>query len=138
MAGKLHNAVARLPAKCFATSLLTRLALCDPVEGLIRRDVLAEVEVVENLIRKKLPVGTIMSEKRLIDSLAEFVRHHAAQDCLVIALFAHGVGFTQDMRLAAGRTQNHSRYAIEKAIMIMIQKDELASRYQGKSIIRVR
>jgi len=53
-----------------------------PVEGLIRRDVLAEVEVVENLIRKKLPVGTIMSEKRLIDSLAEFVRRHAARDRL--------------------------------------------------------
>jgi len=52
--------------------------------------------------------------------------------------FCSRCGFTQEMRLAAGRTQNHSRYAIEKAIIIMIQKDELASRYQGKSIIRVR
>jgi len=54
------------------------------------------------------------------------------------ALLTGWAAFPAKTRLAAGRPQNHSRYAIEKAIMIMIQKDELASRYQGKSIIRVR
>jgi hypothetical protein len=39
----------------------------------VRRDVLESVETVEGLIRRKLPIGTTISEKRLIDTLMEMV-----------------------------------------------------------------
>ena len=40
-----------------------------PVEGLVRREFMQEVETIEGQIRARLPIGTMVSEKRLVDDL---------------------------------------------------------------------
>jgi hypothetical protein len=34
--------------------------------------------------------------------------------------------------------QGHTKYAVEKAIALMLKKDDLAHRNQGRSVVRIR
>ena len=70
-----------------------------------RPDMLQEIEKVEVLLKKRLPIGAQTSEQRLITDLQQ---------------------------------QGFSKYSIEKALAILINKDELQHLHQRKSILRVR
>jgi len=74
------------------------------VEGITRRDMMDEVDNVEGEIRRRLPVGSVVSEKRLMDEFGK----------------------------------KHSTYAIEKAIQLMVRREDLQFRSQGRSVVRIR
>ena len=116
----------------------------------MRKDFLAEVETVESLIRRRLPIGTIISEKRLVDDFISQVRrgHPGTQiaRCCGAAPSAHWRECSPRSRRFAALSgwrgvrahQNFSKYAVEKALALMLQKDDLAHRNQGRSVVRIR
>ena len=90
--------------RLFRVSTLDAVHSGQILEGMARPDMLEEVSKVEMQIHRRLPIGSQVSEARLIE---DFLK------------------------------QGFSRYAIEKAIMIMVRKDQLQHLNQRKVLRRI-
>ncbi len=101
------------------------------MDGLDRGQFSGEVQKIEDQIRRRLPLGSRISERHLREELAK-------QVCVFSCSLVQQLSRAHSLSPHGPASQDFNPHAIAKAIFLLTQKDVLSYKDRRMSLVRVK